>query len=71
MLRKADEGLHHSPEQVSEALAEARRICEAHGVTYPDHEQIVCALMQHLLSKQVVFEQISPAGVLMNNRPMQ
>ena len=64
MLRKAAEGSHHTPEQVSEALAEARRICEAHGVDFPRHERVVCALLSALLSKQVVFEQVTPTGIV-------
>lgn len=71
MFRKAAEAHHHTPEQVSEALAEAKRICEAHGVDFPRHEDIVCALLTQLLSKQVWYEQVTPAGVVLNNVPPQ
>lgn len=68
MFRKAAEATHHTPEQVSEALAEARRICEAHGVDYPRHEQIVCTLVTQLLSKQVWYEQVTPTGLVLDGQ---
>ena len=66
MLRKADEGKHHTPEQVSEALAEALRICEVHDLEPPERATIAAALVGHLLSKQVVFEHVDATGVLLN-----
>lgn len=63
MLRKAAEGLHHTPQQVEEAVAEAVRIVEAQGMEPVDVQHLVAAIVGNLLSKQVMFEQVTPAGI--------
>jgi len=65
MLRKAAEGLHHTPAQVEQAVAEAVRIVEANGMEPPDVQHLVAAVTGHLLSKQVMFEQVTASGVLL------
>jgi hypothetical protein len=62
-MRKASEGLHHSPGQVEAAVAEAIRIVESHDLEVPDVQDLVAAIVVQLLSKQVLFEQVSPAGI--------
>lgn len=63
MLRKAAEGLHHTPEQVAVAFAHAQEWAEAAGYPTPENQPLVVAMAQHLLSKQVMFEQVTPTGL--------
>ena len=65
MLRKAAEGLHHTPERVAGALNTAQEWAEQVGYPTPENQPLVVALVSHLLSKQVMFEQVTASGVLL------
>ena len=67
MFRKAAEATHHTSEQVCEAVAEARRICEANGLDLARHQEIACTIITQLLSKQVWYEQVTPTGIRIPN----
>lgn len=71
MLRKADEGLHHSREQVQAALLSAQELAELAGYETPANAALVAALTSHFLSKQVMFEHVDGAGVLLNRHGPQ
>ena len=71
MLRKADQGLHHSREEVKDALLSAQELAELAGYETPENAALVAALTSHLLSKQVVFEHVDATGVLLNQRRLQ
>ena len=71
MLRKADQGLHHSREEVKDALLAAQEEAEEAGYPTPENATLVAALMSHLLSKQVMFEHVDATGVLLNRHRLQ
>jgi hypothetical protein len=71
VLRKAAEGLHHTPEQVALAFSHAQEWAEGAGYPTPENQPLVVAMAQHLLSKQVVFEQVGATGVVLNRHPLQ
>lgn len=54
-------------EAVSEAVSEARRICEAHGLEWPGNETLAAVLVGELLKREVVVSEVDSLGVRLPN----
>jgi uncharacterized protein (UPF0147 family) len=68
-MRKAFEAHFHSREQVTGYVAVALAIVEDQVVPEDLREAAFAQAVQLLAQKQVTFEQVSPAGVLLNHQP--
>lgn len=67
-MRVASEHHFHDGEQLSEYVAEALSIVQAHDLEPPDSSRLLPVLVELLAAKQVQFEQVSPAGILQGIR---
>lgn len=63
-VRVAWEHSFHTAEQVSEYLAEALKIMQAHEVDPTVCPQLTAQLVNLLAAKQVQFEQVGPLGII-------
>lgn len=68
-MRKAFEAYFHTSEDVTRYIEEAAQIVTAADV--PDAVAVTAfaKAVDLLAQKQVTFEQVTPSGVLLNNRP--
>lgn len=68
-MRKAFEAYFHTPEDVARYIADAGRIVEEADIPPDLTEAAFVQALNLLAQKQVTFEQVTPSGVLLNNRP--
>lgn len=69
MYRKAGEAHFHTPEQVAAYLDEALRITAEAGVSDETRGPLLLKLVDLLAQKQVWFDQVTPAGVVLDRAP--
>ena len=63
MLRRADEVRFFTEEEVSEGLATALRILEAHDLTAELQAAALEPVLAKLLAKHVTFEEVGALGI--------
>jgi hypothetical protein len=68
-MRKAFEAYFHTPEDVRRYLADALNIVDGAELTDDLREPAFVQAVNLLSQKQVTFEQVSPAGILLNQHP--
>lgn len=66
MNGRRTEDPHHSAEQVSEYLAAARAIADAHELEPAERAALLPTLVQLLAAKQIFYEPVAPAGAILS-----
>lgn len=63
-VRVAFEHNHHTPNDVSAYLEEAKRLMVENGLTPDAHDATLAQVVCLLASKHVKFEDVSPLGII-------
>lgn len=65
MNARRTEDQHHSAEQVSEYLAGACSIADAHELTPNERAALLPVLVQLLSAKQIFYDPVAPVGAIL------